>query len=446
MNILQNRRVVLGLGIWFAFAALAGALYLPPTRETPPRPVAVAPADTTALTTTTTITVAAEALTGTTEVAAAPVVTTAVTTDPVLTTTAVTTDSTATTVVEPRQTAATTDTATTTVTATATTLTDTVSTAPIAADPVLTETATTESTATTNAAPANATDTASPPVTAASDPTLVAVGENVFQKTAGGVGCQICHGQDAKGLIGPNIVGKTADDIRYQFANNDRMKFITLTEQEIAAVEFYLHYLADPAAFALPGAGASGDATTAAAAPPSLADPVLANGEEIYQKTAGGVGCQLCHGPDATGLVGPNIVGKTADEIRFQFENNDQMKFIVLNNQEIEAVATYLQYLADPNAAALTTDGAAAAGPAAPAIDDPAVAAGEQVFQVTAGGVGCQLCHGQDAKGLIGPNIVGKTADDIRFQFENNDQMKFITLTDAEIESVATYLQYLATK
>lgn len=175
-------------------------------------------------------------------------------------------------------------------------------------------------------------DTTPTPSTNAVDPALVTVGENVFQHTAGGVGCQLCHGQDAKGLIGPNIVGKTADDIRFQFENNDQMKFITLTDQEIAAVAVYLQYLANPAAFAMPGGNeGSQPATTTAAAP---ADPVLASGQEIFQVTAGGVGCQLCHGPDAKGLIGPSIVGKTAEDIRTQFETNDQMKFIVLKDRK----------------------------------------------------------------------------------------------------------------
>ncbi|MBW7884391.1 MAG: hypothetical protein H3C34_17475, partial [Caldilineaceae bacterium] len=127
----------------------------------------------------------------------------------------------------------------------------------------------------------------------------------------------------------------------------------------------------------------------------------------------------------------------------------DQLQFLVLNNPEMEAVAAYLEVLADPNAPALAAaagEASAAAATVALAPTDPVVAKGEEVFQVTAGGVGCQICHGPDAKGLIGPNIRGKTADDIRYQFENNSRMRFIVLADEEIEAVATYLQYLATQ
>jgi mono/diheme cytochrome c family protein len=436
MNTKVKQRVVIGVGIFFACALLNAFFSKPPVREVEPRRAAVAVVSTE----------------NADQVASAESVSDSVPVTSVVTTTGQTntTESDTTTVVV---TAAATNTVVG-MASIAITETDalsptiepaTVVTAAIPAT-VTTET-TTEATASADTTITDSADATTQTAAATTvDPALVTVGENVFQHTAGGVGCQLCHGADGTGLIGPNIVGKTADDIRYQFENNSRMKFITLTDQEIEAVTVYLQYLANPAAFALPGDSESSEAATTGGQ--ASADPVLAGGQEIYQKTAGGVGCQLCHGADAKGLIGPSIVGKTADDIRTQFETNDQMKFIVLNNQEIEAVATYLQYLADPDAVALAAGAATQSETAvtAPAIDDPAVAAGEQLFQVTAGGVGCQLCHGSDATGLIGPNIVGKTADDIRFQFENNDQMKFITLTDGEIEAVAAYLQFLAAK
>ena len=74
------------------------------------------------------------------------------------------------------------------------------------------------------------------------DPTeFVDQGKLIFQETAGGVGCQYCHGQDASGLSGPDIRAKTADDIRNALAGGvPDMGFFTLTDQEIEAVAAYL--------------------------------------------------------------------------------------------------------------------------------------------------------------------------------------------------------------
>ena len=71
------------------------------------------------------------------------------------------------------------------------------------------------------------------------------------------------------------------------------------------------------------------------------------------------------------------------------------------------------------------------------------VALGEEVFQVTAGGVGCQSCHGRDAKGNIGPNIIGRDVGGVRRALSGVAQMAFIELTEEEIVGVAAYLQTL---
>ncbi len=78
--------------------------------------------------------------------------------------------------------------------------------------------------------------------------------------------------------------------------------------------------------------------------------------------------------------------------------------------------------------------------------EETLISTGEVIFQETAGGIGCQFCHGRDARGDIGPNIRGKTAEAIEVQFEINAQMSFIDLTDKEIEAVGAYLQWLATQ
>lgn len=91
--------------------------------------------------------------------------------------------------------------------------------------------------------------------------------------------------------------------------------------------------------------GTSARPTEPAPSLPGNADGLLVQGEEIFQKTAGGLGCQYCHGTDAKGNIGPNIRGKPEEAIQNALGLVQQMSFIHLSDQEIEAVATYLKYL-----------------------------------------------------------------------------------------------------
>jgi len=95
----------------------------------------------------------------------------------------------------------------------------------------------------------------------------------------------------------------------------------------------------------VPGNSAAGQTNGSAPGDP------IARGELIFQKTAGGVGCQACHGPDARGNVGPDIRGKSEGEISNALASVEQMQFIMLNTplskEDIAAVAAYLKKLAD---------------------------------------------------------------------------------------------------
>ena len=99
--------------------------------------------------------------------------------------------------------------------------------------------------------------------------------------------------------------------------------------------------------------------TSAAAAPPSTvtatseaprditagSTDLVALGEELFQRTAGGIGCQACHGKDALGDVGPMILGKSAETIKVQLDFNPNMAFIILTDEEVDAIAAYLGVL-----------------------------------------------------------------------------------------------------
>jgi len=67
---------------------------------------------------------------------------------------------------------------------------------------------------------------------------------------------------------------------------------------------------------------------------------LVEEGREIFEETAGGVGCAMCHGPTAEGDIGPAIQGADPAMIRGQLDTNDQMAFISLSDEEIEQVST----------------------------------------------------------------------------------------------------------
>lgn len=99
-----------------------------------------------------------------------------------------------------------------------------------------------------------------------------------------------------------------------------------------------------PSASSPASSTAPGDATPAS-------DPVLALGKKVYE-TAGGDGCQDCHGPDAkgrqtkSGTNAPFIRGASEQKLRDALAGGAPlMSFLKLSNGEIEAVIKYLEFL-----------------------------------------------------------------------------------------------------
>ena len=74
------------------------------------------------------------------------------------------------------------------------------------------------------------------------------------------------------------------------------------------------------------------------------------------------------------------------------------------------------------------------------------ISLGKDLYNESAGGVGCAMCHAADARGDIGPNLLGRSLGDIQFALENNEQMSFISVTPEEVEAIAAYLQQLNTQ
>jgi hypothetical protein len=75
--------------------------------------------------------------------------------------------------------------------------------------------------------------------------------------------------------------------------------------------------------------------------------------------------------------------------------------------------------------------------------DMEVVERGRVVYDVSAGGVGCAMCHAPFALGDIGPDIRGMSARDIGDALGSIPDMSFISLSDADLADLATYLGWL---
>lgn len=99
-------------------------------------------------------------------------------------------------------------------------------------------------------------------------------------------------------------------------------------------------------AMASPTAPPAGTDSTPTPADGTDDNHILALGEELYQNTAGGLGCAYCHQADATGdatLGSPAIRGVTEDQIWDALDTRVQMSFITMTDEEVRAVAAYLK-------------------------------------------------------------------------------------------------------
>jgi predicted CXXCH cytochrome family protein len=131
--------------------------------------------------------------------------------------------------------------------------------------------------------------------------------------------CSACHGEDAGGHIGPDIRGHTTEDI---VAAIDRVPMMAgvkaITEQQLNAVGEYIGQLTGPG-------------------PPEDALSSL-DGEAIFK-----MNCAACHGPDAKGLVGPDITLASTEDVTAAIEQVPMMVAMkVLGARDIEATVGYL--------------------------------------------------------------------------------------------------------
>lgn len=91
------------------------------------------------------------------------------------------------------------------------------------------------------------------------------------------------------------------------------------------------------------GGGADGGGSGGADGGSSNAD-LLKKGEVVFF-SAGGQGCSSCHGADGKGDVGPNIRSKSRTDVANCLATVDQMAFLHLSDEEIDAVSAFLAWL-----------------------------------------------------------------------------------------------------
>lgn len=160
-------------------------------------------------------------------------------------------------------------------------------------------------------------------------------------------------------------------------------------------------------------------------------DALIAAGKLVFEETAGGVGCALCHGMEAAGdpdAGAPYIRGASSAQVQAALHGAvPVMEFLELSIEDQVSVLAYLQYL----------------GRVDRIERDPLIAAGQVIFEETAGGVGCMACHGEDGSGDFGPDIRGKNSVEILDQLRINPDMQFIALDQEQLDQVTAYLQFL---
>ena len=83
-------------------------------------------------------------------------------------------------------------------------------------------------------------------------------------------------------------------------------------------------------------------------------DPVAAAGKSIYEAVTHRLGCERCHRPDGTAkaegktcAAERSIQGKSAQEVKIAIMATPMMWNVKLNDEELEQVAAYLNYLLD---------------------------------------------------------------------------------------------------
>jgi len=197
--------------------------------------------------------------------------------------------------------------------------------------------------------------------------------EGLFGRDLFAMACARCHGIDRKGIedVAPDLsdtsfaLEESDEWLTGRITNGyqDMPRFGgVLTPDQVAVLVAYLRGVDTN----MPTTTTTTTTTTTAPGPTTTSDPsapttttspvttttepegpgddVLALGKEIWDVTAGGVGCANCHGFDAKGTSnGPNIIGQSKSAIAGALGGGIiDMNDIKLTADELEAVYQYL--------------------------------------------------------------------------------------------------------
>lgn len=287
---------------------------------------------------------------------------------------------------------------------------------------------------------------------------LAAQGEELFEGS-----CASCHGVAGTGAIAPAVGAKefleSADDtqiaqlVSVGIPGSEMVGYSNdfggpMTAQEINAITVYLRSLEE-------------DAISKPNWRTPLADEDLTSGE-LYA-----LACSRCHGQDLAGIedVAPDISLTSIT----QMETDDflSMRIVmgykamprfggVLTDGQVADIVAFLRGNPDgatppttvPSATTVPGDGGTTTTTAPPDTgNEELLALGKRVWDVTAGGSGCQECHGPVAQGTpSGPNVIGASRSSFLSALNGGTEDMDFTLTSEEIEAVYAYMQFLTTE
>ena len=190
------------------------------------------------------------------------------------------------------------------------------------------------------------------------DAATVAAGEEIFLQT-----CASCHLADLTGKIGPNLIdaewihGSTGPEILKTISEGVAAKGMPAWGPILGPAK-----VEQVAAFVLSKQGSAPVHTPAAPAPEEVEAPekpveALEEGAEAAEIDAAALfatNCAVCHKPDMTGLVGPNLIddewihGGSLEEIEKTITNGVLEKSMIawgptLGPEKIAALARYVQ-------------------------------------------------------------------------------------------------------
>jgi len=245
--------------------------------------------------------------------------------------------------------------------------------------------------------------------------------------------CASCHGADAKGGVGPNIVGESAADVRDAIGEVSEMSGLSsLTGQEITDIGAYLQSLGSSSEGSESENGSEGGSNDGGA---NSSTGVSTSGATLYATN-----CAGCHGADAKGAAPSNntsVVGEGANDIKEAIGEVSAMGSLSsLTDGQLADIAAWL---ADPSATDTTTGTGSGSGTTGGGTTSTT---GQSVYTTN-----CLGCHGANGTQITGHSIVGKTADQISTAIANvaamSSSSSLAALTTQEIADLATYLATL---